>query len=237
MSHNLKIVEPTINGPREALARAIDECRDADAAAVKAREAVTAASTMLDEAERDLEAARTTVEEARDAHRDRLVASVSSGLAPAADVGLRTARLAEVEAEDTVVAFKSALEQLHSAATSATAAANRANDRRQKAINELARPECAQLMGRVQGLTHQLGEARLALRFVGKPARAAAARDAAIRRYCQPGARERGLQILARGIADGENDRKILALRAEFQQLMATREPVQTRYKPLHIAR
>jgi hypothetical protein len=70
----------------------------------------------------------------------------------------------------------------------------------------------------------------------GKPARAAAARDAAIRRYCQPGARERGLQILARGIADGENDRKILALRAEFQQLMATREPVQTRYAPLQIA-
>jgi hypothetical protein len=70
-----------------------------------------------------------------------------------------------------------------------------------------------------------------------KPARASGSgQAAAIRRYCRPGARERGLQILARGIADGENDRKILALRAEFQQLMATREPVQTRYAPLQIA-
>jgi hypothetical protein len=70
-----------------------------------------------------------------------------------------------------------------------------------------------------------------------KPARASGSgHAAAIRRYCQPGARERGLQILARGIADGENDRKILALRAEFQQLMAKMEPVQTRYEPLHIA-
>ena len=59
--------------------------RDADAAqrnAAKAREAVTAASTMLNEAERDLRAARTALEEARAVRRplSELLAEVVQGL-------------------------------------------------------------------------------------------------------------------------------------------------------------
>lgn len=69
-----------------------------------------------------------------------------------------------------------------------------------------------------------------------KPARKSPSLQRAIRRYCRPGARERGLRILAQGADAADKEREILALRAEFQQLMATREPVQTRYKPLQIA-
>jgi hypothetical protein len=70
-----------------------------------------------------------------------------------------------------------------------------------------------------------------------KPARKSPSLQRAILRYCRPGARERALRILAQGMDDADREREILRLRAEFQQLMATREPVQTRYKPLHIAR
>jgi hypothetical protein len=80
---------------------------------------------------------------------------------------LREARALVLDSEDRVIVARSALEQLQSAATSATAAANRATDRRQKAINEVVRPECARLMQAAERLTKELGEARLALRFVG----------------------------------------------------------------------
>jgi len=79
---------------------------------------------------------------------------------------LREARALVLDAEDRVIVARWALEQLQSAATSATAAANRANDRRQKAVNEVVRPEAIRLMERVQGLTRELADARLSLRFV-----------------------------------------------------------------------
>ena len=161
--------------------------RDADAAqrnAAKAREAVTAASTMLNEAERDLEAARAAVEEARapqrplaerlaeagsDDERQQLVDEHNAATArPAVTVDdLREARVLVLDAEDRVVVARSDLERLQSAATSATAAANRADDRRQKAINEVVRPECDRLMQAAERLTKEFAEVRLALRFIG----------------------------------------------------------------------
>jgi hypothetical protein len=70
----------------------------------------------------------------------------------------------------------------------------------------------------------------------GKPAPAReSGHAAALRRYYQPGARERGLLIIAQGMDAADQERKIIALRTEFLQLMATREPVQTRYVPLQI--
>jgi hypothetical protein len=167
---------------RAALALSI---RDADAAqrnAAKAREAVTAASTMLNEAERDLKAARTALEQARavqrplaallaettsDAEREELVDAYNKPRPTITAGDLRDARSLVLDAEDRVVVARAALEQLQSSATSATAAANCANDRRQKAINEVVRPECGRLLQAAERLTKELGEARLALRFVG----------------------------------------------------------------------
>jgi len=161
--------------------------RDADAAqrnAAKAREAVTAASTMLNEAERDLAAARGALEQARapqrplaerlaeagsDDERQQLVDEHNAATArPAVTVDdLREARVLVLDAEDRVVVARSDLERLQSAATSATAAANRADDRRQKAINEVVRPECDRLMQAAERLTKEFAEVRLALRFIG----------------------------------------------------------------------
>jgi hypothetical protein len=70
-----------------------------------------------------------------------------------------------------------------------------------------------------------------------KPARASGSgQAAAIRRYCRPGAIERGLRVIAQGIADGENDREILALRAEFLQLRAKLPTLGKRFAPLRVA-
>jgi hypothetical protein len=80
---------------------------------------------------------------------------------------LREARALVLDSEDRVIVARSELEQLQAPATSATAAANRANERRQRAINEVVRPECARLLQAAERLTKELGEARLALRFVG----------------------------------------------------------------------
>jgi hypothetical protein len=161
--------------------------RDADAVqrnAAKAHEAVTAASATLRDAEHDQQAARTALEEARapqrplaerlaeagsDDERQQLVDEHNAAKArPAVTVDdLREARVLVLDAEDRVVVARSDLERLQSAATSATAAANRADDRRQKAINEVVRPECDRLMQAAERLTKEFAEVRLALRFIG----------------------------------------------------------------------
>ena len=79
---------------------------------------------------------------------------------------LRKARVLAADCEDGVHAARAAYEQLQASATTATAAANRANDRRRAAINEVVRPECARLMRTAERLTKELGEARLAMKFV-----------------------------------------------------------------------
>ena len=169
---------------RAALALAIKDAFAADAVAAKARDAVTSATTRLREAERDLETARAALEAACGVQRplaERLAAAgsdderwqlidehnVSKGRPAVTADELREARALVLDSEDRVIVARSELDQLQSVATSATAAANRANDRRQKAISEMMRPEAIRLMGKVRGLTHQLGEARLALRFIG----------------------------------------------------------------------
>jgi hypothetical protein len=167
---------------RAALALAIKDADAADAVAVKARDAVKAASTNLSQAERDLAAARAALEEARGVRRPlaELLASAGSDEERWATVDeyniprpaltaeeLRDARALVLDSEDRVIVARSELEQLQSSAASATAAANRADARRQEAIREVVRPEAIRLMERVQGLTAELAEARLAMRFVG----------------------------------------------------------------------
>jgi hypothetical protein len=169
---------------RAALALAISAADAANAVAVKAKAAVTAASTMLDEAERDLAAARGALEQARDPQRplaerladagsdderQQLVDEHNAAKARPAVTGddLREARVLVLDAEDRVVVARSELEQLQSAATSATAAANRAHARRQEAINEVVRPQCSRLMRAAERLTKEFAEVRLALRFIG----------------------------------------------------------------------
>jgi hypothetical protein len=167
---------------RAVLALAIKDAAAADAVAVKAREAVTAAASKLSEAERDLVATRTALEEARGVRKPLAELLVLAGSdderwatveeynaprpAPTAEE-LREARALVLDSEDRVVVARSELERLQSSAASATAVANRADARRQEAINEVVRPEAIRLMERVQGLTKELGEARLALKFVG----------------------------------------------------------------------
>jgi hypothetical protein len=169
---------------RAALSAAVKDAAAANAVAEKARDAVTAASTNLSQAERDLAAARTAVEEARgvqrpladlladagsDEERWQLIdeQNISKGRPAVTADELREARALVLDSEDRVIVARSELEQLQAPATSATAAANRANERRQKAVNELVRPECARLLQTAERLTAELGEARLALRFVG----------------------------------------------------------------------
>ena len=169
---------------RAALALAIKDAAAANAVAEKARDAVTAASATLRDAEHDQQAARTALERARgvqkpisellaearsDDERWQLVdeQNASKGRQPVTVAVLREARILALDTEDGVYAARAAYEQLQESATSATAAANRANDRRQKAVNEVMRPEAIRLMERVQGLTRDLGEARLVLRFAG----------------------------------------------------------------------
>jgi hypothetical protein len=167
---------------RAALALAIKAAATADAGAVKARDAVTAASTMLNEAERDLRAAVTALEQARavqrplaallaettlDAEREELVDAYNKPRPTITAEDLRDARALVLDSEDRVVVARSELERLQSAAASATAAANRANERRQQAIYAVVRPEVARLMDTAEKLTRELGEARLSLRFLG----------------------------------------------------------------------
>ena len=169
---------------RGALALALKDCDAAQRDAVKSREAVTAAASKFNEAERHLREASTALEEARapqrrlaqllaeaasDEERQQLVDehNSSKGRPAVTAEDLREARVLVLDAEDRVVVARSELEQLQSAATSATAAANRANDRRREAIHAVVRPEAIRLMERVQRLTRELADARLSLKFVG----------------------------------------------------------------------
>ena len=169
---------------RAASAIAIKDADAADAVASKAREAATTASTMLSRAERDLKAARTALEEARDGQRPlaeqlakagsdeerwQLVEeqNASKGRPAVTADDLRKARVLVADCEDGVIVARSAVEQLQESATSATAAANRANDRRQQAIYAVMMPEVASLLQAAEAKTRELREARLALRFVG----------------------------------------------------------------------
>jgi hypothetical protein len=159
--------------------------KDADAAqrdAAKAREAVATASTMLSKAERDLAAARGALEEARapqrplaellaatasDAEAWEVLAEHNKGRPAVTAEDLREARSLVLDAEDRVIVAGSTLERLQQSATSAEAAARRADARRRAAICDVVQPEVIRLMRAVERLTTELGEARLALRFVG----------------------------------------------------------------------
>ena len=169
---------------RAALRVAIKDAAAANAVARRASEAVMAASTMLSEAERDLAAARGALEEVRDGQRPlverlalagsdeerwQLIDEQSSPKERQAVTvaGLRDARSLVLDAEDRVIVAGSTLERLQQSATSAEAAARRADARRRAAICDVVQPEVIRLMRAVERLTTELGEARLALRFVG----------------------------------------------------------------------
>jgi hypothetical protein len=169
---------------RAVLALAIKDADAAQGDAAKAREAVLMASATLRDAEHDQQAARTALERARGVQKPiaELLADAASDderwqlmdeqtalkerPAVTADE-LREARALVLDSEDRVIVARSELEQVQLASTSATAMADRANDRRQRAINEVVRPECPRLLQTVERLTKELREARLALKFVG----------------------------------------------------------------------
>ena len=167
MSSNLKLVEPAVDGRREALARAIEECRDADAAAAKANAAVTSASRMIDSAEAEQAAALERVEEAKRLHVDKLVAAAGAGKDAPANGALAKARILEADAADGVASARAAFQQLQATATSTMALAGRAAGHRQKAIQALMEPEVGRLMADCERLTAALTEARQALKFAG----------------------------------------------------------------------
>ena len=167
---------------RAALALSIRDADAANAVAKRASEAVTSAAAVLREAEHDLQAARAALEGARGVRKPLAELLVSAGsederwatveeynaprpVPTAAEI--RDARARVLDSEDRIIVSRSELEQLQLSAASATAAANRANDRRQQAIYAVVRPEVARLMDTAEKLTRELGEARLSLRFLG----------------------------------------------------------------------
>jgi hypothetical protein len=169
---------------RAVLSAAIKDAAAADAVALRAREAVTSAAGTLREAEHDLKSARAALERARtpqrpladvladaysDAEREAIVEEHNSAKRrPAPTIAdIRALRDLVADGEDRSVVAKADLDRLQASATSTETAARRANDRRRQAINAVCAPEAIRLMGRVQGLTRELADARLSLKFVG----------------------------------------------------------------------
>jgi hypothetical protein len=169
---------------RGALALAVKDAAVADSIALKAQEAAAAADARLREAEHDLKSARAALERARtpqrpladvlaeaysDAEREAIVEEHNSAKwRPAPTIAdIRALRDLVADGEDRSVVAKADLDRLQASATSTETAARRANDRRRQAIYAVVRPEAIRLMERVQGLTMELAEARLSLKFVG----------------------------------------------------------------------
>ena len=182
----LKIVEPTLDGPREELRLAILEVEAAEAASAKSQALVSSAEAHLRAMQTTHARASVALSEAtapprsladrlRDAHtvdekfdiQDAYNAEMAGGGPPAVTVDdIRRLRQEVEAADDEVVAARSALDLAHNRASPTTSALNRAKDRRQKAVYALAQPEVARLIGECQDLVERLGAARASLRYV-----------------------------------------------------------------------
>jgi hypothetical protein len=157
--------EMAVVDPREELAAAIKEHDAAEAAAAKAQAAIDRASLRLNAAEEAHELAVAALETARESQADRLVDAASTDRSAPANDALRKARQAKETADDDVVAARTALDKLRDLAKGPAYALSRARDRRQKAVNAVARPEICRLLAEAQDLVERLGAKRAELRF------------------------------------------------------------------------
>ena len=157
--------EMAVVDPRDELAGAIKEHDAAEAEAAKAQTAIDRASLRLNAAEEAHELAVAVLETAREGQAARLVEAASSDKAPPTGDGRRNARLAVETASDDVVAARTALDKLRDLAKGPSYALSRARDRRQKAVNAVARPEICRLLAEAQDLVERLGAKLAELRF------------------------------------------------------------------------
>jgi chromosome segregation ATPase len=178
-----KIVEPTLDGPREELRLSIIEVEAAEAASAKSRASVSSAEDHLRAMQMAHARATSALEHARAGRRplaDRLEEAASdderwaiSDEYNAADgrpaitaEDLRKMRQEVESADDEVVAARSALDLAHDRARPTTSALNRARNRRQRAVWEVTRPEVGRLMRECQDLVEELSAKRAALNYV-----------------------------------------------------------------------
>jgi hypothetical protein len=180
---NLKIVTPELTPARE-------ELRDAIAAVEAAQKVADAAQQSVELAQLSMRAARLAHSKAEDSFSEvtRPPRSLQDKLREAFDVDdqmriaeehynapprapvtasdLAKLRAAVQSASDDLTAAESSLDAVRAQAAPTTSALNRARDRRQEAIYEVARPEIGRLMHEAQALTELLIAKRAELNFV-----------------------------------------------------------------------
>jgi hypothetical protein len=182
-SPKFKIVESTLDGPREELRLAILEVEAAEVDASKAQAEADQASARL----RLAKSAHGVAVDALDAARagqiplsDRLAAANSdderwaiveahnaAGGRPATITADALKRMRqEIEAaDDAVILARNALEIAEARARPALSALSRAKDRRARAVQEVVRPEVPRLQRECQDLVERLSAARAALNY------------------------------------------------------------------------
>ena len=104
---------------RLALASAIRDAEDAEAAVADARAALGRGHRMVDEAEERLAQASEAVATAKASQADRMASAAASGATLAPDPGMRQSRLIEADAEDELEAARAALASVEASAAEA----------------------------------------------------------------------------------------------------------------------
>jgi hypothetical protein len=179
----LKIVEPTLDGPREQLRLAILEVEAAEAASAKSQGAADSAADhlramklahskaedSLSEVTRPPRSLQDKLREAFDVDDQMRIADEHYNAPPRAPVtasDLAKLRAAVQSADDEVVAAQSALDLAQGRAGPAASALRRAQGRRREAVYEVTRPAIGRLMVEAQALTELLIAKRAELNFV-----------------------------------------------------------------------
>jgi hypothetical protein len=179
----LKIVEPTLDGPREELRLAVLGVEAAEAPSAKMQALVSSAENHLRAMKLAHAHATSALEDARAVQRplaDRLADAdsddarfriiedhnASKGRPAITTDDLRRLRQAIEAADDEVVAAQSALDLAHAQARPAASALTRAKERRQHAVYEVSRPEIGRLMCEAQALVERLAAKRAELKYV-----------------------------------------------------------------------
>jgi hypothetical protein len=179
---NLKIVTPELAPAREDLRLAILEVEAAEAAAAKGQADVDRASAHLREKERAHFTATSALEEAgapRKTLAEKLAAAhgeeekwaaieehkAEAGRPPITVDDLRKLRAAVQSAGDEVVAARAALEVAQHRAGPVASVLRRAQERRQGAVSEVARPQVTRLVAECQGIIELLLAKRAELNF------------------------------------------------------------------------
>ena len=179
----LKTAEVALDGPRAELADAISEIESAQRAADVASEAVELAQSRLRAAKSGHAVAVAALEDATappktldqklkgaysvDEQLD-IVDEHNASLhrEPLRADDLKRLRQAIADAADELAIATRGLELAEARARPTLSALNRAKDRRQRAVYEVARPEVGRLMREAQDRVERLGAARTALKFV-----------------------------------------------------------------------